>query len=175
MTHTNLLKRVRITLIACENEGMTLALEVERKITKRKDTPLSLGLNNNSSVTSSGHLPGHFEGWQVFAKAGLGMSSARAVPAALHTVHDLLLQFLAFLLFLWHALDCRLRLASVRQNFAVLCVPQVGVQTALCVQESLMVATFCHLPLCHMDEKRKKKKSWVRKAGEEGNVWHALD
>lgn len=150
-------------------------LRLSEKITKRKDTPLSLGLNNNSPVTSSGHLPGHFEGWQVFAEAGLGMSSARAVPTALHTVHDLLLQFLAFLLFLWHALDCRLRLVSVRQNFAVLCVPQVGVQTALCVQESLMVATFCHLALCHMDENRKKRESWVRKTGEEGNVWHALN
>lgn len=43
MTWTNLLKQVQITLTACENKGMTLALEVMEKSERKEDATVSSG------------------------------------------------------------------------------------------------------------------------------------
>lgn len=81
-------------------------------------------------------------------------SSAGAVPAALHTVEDLLLQLLALLLSLRQALGCRLGPARAARVSVVLCVPQVCVQTARRAQKSLMTAALHHLPLRHEHRER---------------------
>lgn len=54
-----------------------------------------------------------------------GPSLAGAVPTALHTVEDLLLQFLPLLLFPGQPLALLVRLAIAVQDLAVLRVPQV--------------------------------------------------
>ncbi len=81
-------------------------------------------------------------------------SSAGAVPAALHTVEDLLLQLLPLLLSLRLVLSCRLGTARGTRVSAVLCVPQVCVQTARRAQQSLMTAALQHLPLRHEHRER---------------------
>lgn len=74
--------------------------------------------------------------------------STGAVPTALHTVQDLLLEFLPLLLLLGQTLSRRLgRALAAVQDFAVLSVPQIGVQAARGVQESVVAASLAHLAL----------------------------
>ncbi len=112
---------------------MTLALEVKENSERR--TPLSVQ-DEIRPLTS------------------VQQSSAGAVPAALHTVEDLLLQLLALLLSLHQALSCRLGTARGARVSVVLCVPQVCVQTARRAQKSLMTAALHHLPLRHEHRER---------------------
>lgn len=81
--------------------------------------------------------------------------STGAVPTALHTVEDLLLQFSPLLLLLGQALRRRLQWAlGVVQDFAVLGVPQVRIQAARGAEEGVVVAALCHFTLA--DRKRIK-------------------
>lgn len=85
-------------------------------------------------------------GWQLL--------SAGAVPTALHTVEDLLLQFFPLLLLLGETLHWRLRRTlAVVQDFAILGVPQVCVQAARGGEEGVVIATLCHFTLA---EKRRR-------------------
>lgn len=81
--------------------------------------------------------------------------SAGAVPAALNTVEDLLLQFLPLLLFLGQAFSRWLRrvLAAV-EDFAVLSVPQVRIQAAWVVEEGVMAALLGHFTLTRKQKRR---------------------
>lgn len=74
--------------------------------------------------------------------------STGAVPAALHAVQDLLLQFLPLLLLLGQPLGGRrARALPAVEDFAVLCVPQLGVQAAGGVEEGLVCAALRHFAL----------------------------
>lgn len=84
--------------------------------------------------------------------------STGAVPTALHTVEDLLLQFFPLLLLLGQTLSRQLgRTLAAVQDFAVLGVPQVCVQAAWGAEECVVAASLCHFTL--EEEKKKKKKS----------------
>lgn len=76
------------------------------------------------------------------------LPSTGAVPTALNTVKDLLLQFFPLLLLLRQALSRRLGGALVVvEDFAVLGVPQVSVQAAWDTEEGVVVASLCHFTL----------------------------
>lgn len=82
----------------------------------------------------------------------LQLLSAGAVPTALNTVEDLLLQFLPLLLLLRQPLSWRLeRIHAVVEDFAVLSVPQVCVQAAWVAEQGVVVASLCHFTLIEHD------------------------
>lgn len=116
--------------------------------------PPTIFPSSNTTQTgdsSLGHLCGDGDEtwrWQLL--------SAGAVPTALHTVEDLLLQFLSLLLLLGKALGHRLAGALVAvQDFAVLGVPQVGVHAARGAEERFMVAALFHLTLSRQKKEKK--------------------
>lgn len=78
---------------------------------------------------------------------GVGFSLTGAVPTAFHTVEDLLLQFLPLRLLRGEALSLQLGLVFAAQDFAVLGVPQVRVQTGRVAEEGLVVAPLHHFTL----------------------------
>lgn len=91
--------------------------------------------------------------------------STGAVPAALNTVEDLLLQFLPLLLLLRQALGRWLRrVLAVIEEFAVLSVPQVSVQAARVAEEGVVATSLGHFTLA-----REQKKT----AGNQGarSIW----
>lgn len=81
--------------------------------------------------------------------------SAGAVPAALNTVEDLLLQFLPLLLLLGQALSRRLRrVLPAVEDFAVLSVPQVRIQAAWVAEEGVVAASLGHFTLTKKQKRR---------------------
>lgn len=95
--------------------------------------------------------------------------STGAVPTALHTVEDLLLQFLPLLLLLGQSLRRRLgRALAAVEDFAVLCVPQIGVHAAGGVEEGVVVATLCHFTLA--EKRRRIKEEEIHKLAENSKM-----
>lgn len=128
-------------------------------IKRRKESHTNGGLDKNGNQPPPSSIPplcslqtAQTEGFQrgpsVRDEETWQPLSTGAVPTALHTVQDLLLQFLPLLLLLGQTLSRRLRraLAAV-QDFAVLSVPQIGVQAARGVQEGVVAASLGHLAL----------------------------
>lgn len=87
------------------------------------------------------------------------LPSTGAVPTALYTIEDLLLQFFPLLLLLGQALSRRLgRLLAIVEDFAVLSVPQVCVKAAWDAEEGVVVASLCHFTLAERKNKKSRKK-----------------
>lgn len=86
--------------------------------------------------------------------------STGAVPTALNTVEDLLLQFLPLLLPLGQALSRREQVLAAGEDFAVLGVPQVCVQAARHTEEGMVVAPLCHFTLAGGKKRAGKKETY---------------
>lgn len=90
--------------------------------------------------------------------------STGAVPTALHTVQDLLLQLLPLLLLLGQTLGGRLgRALGAVQDFVVLGVPQICVQAARGVEEGAVAASLGHLALAGKWERKKETGEEIRR------------
>lgn len=82
--------------------------------------------------------------------------STGAVPTALYTVEDLLLQLFPLLLLLRQALLWWIGFAcAIVEDFAVLGVPQVCIQAAWGAEEAMMVTPLCHFSLAGI------KQQWI--------------